>query len=761
MSSRLPYLVIFTGSFLLFGVQPMVGSTLLPVFGGTAAVWTVCLAAYQTLLLAGYAYAHAIARDGTQHPLRAAAVRDWTLRLHLALLAAATALTFGVGWIRPRLDGWVDAQALPVLSVLFCVLLLSGAPYVLLSANASLVQAWLSRRGRRDVYHLYAVSNAGSFCGLLAYPLLVEPHVSLTLQWHGFAAGVGIYTLMLGWMMRGTGSTRVRLGGTPSPHLPGAAGTAGAAGEGGTSGPPVTPGTAGTTGAAGQRGAGMPACPGGALRAAPPPAPLLWLLLPAISTFALNAVTAHLGNDVTPLPLLWAVLLAVYLLSYVIGFTAAGRKLLPRLPWAMLPLLLLAAWQWGATGGRGFAWQVAIGILLLLLGGTMLHAWLYDSRPAGAWLTRFYLCIAVGGALGGLAASIAAPLIFRSIAEYPLTLLVLAAATGAVAVRRGPAGALAPPRHAMAAAAGLVGAVLLLQTVRTGGTVVKRMRNFYGCGRVRQEQMQVRGGVPYRANLFDHSGTLHGFQALGAERHIPTLCFTRHAGGLSIVRHPRYTSTNTMRVAVAGMGIGTLAAYGRPGDTYRFYEINPQVAELARDESLFTFIKDSSAQVEIVVDDARRALETERRNGEEKWDVLIIDVYSGDAIPPHLATQEAFQLYLDRLKPDGVLSLHLTNWHLNLSPMVKAAARAFDLHLQGFGCWADKYSHGSYWTFLTRDPVDLYESGKHGRVDYATVRDIPLMTDERHSLLPYLSRNPMPAFDAPEGGRITRPPLVR
>ena len=751
MSARLPYLVIFTGSFLLFGVQPMVGSTLLPVFGGTAAVWTVCLAAYQTLLLAGYAYAHAIARDGAQQPSHAA-TGAWTQRLHLALLAAATALTFGVGWIRPRLDGWVDAQALPVLSVLFCVLLLSGAPYVLLSANASLVQAWLSRRGRRDVYHLYAVSNAGSFCGLLAYPLLVEPHVPLTLQWRGFAAGVGIYTVLLGLMMRGTGN----------------AGSAGTTEGAGTT---ATPGTAGTTGAAGQSAAGTcpdapwrgmgPACPGGALRAAPPPAPLLWLLLPAISTFALNAVTAHLGNDVTPLPLLWAVLLAVYLLSYVIGFTAAGRKLLPRLPWAMLPLLLLAAWQWGATGGRGFAWQVAIGILLLLLGGTMLHAWLYDSRPAGAWLTRFYLCIAVGGALGGLAASIAAPLIFRSIAEYPLTLLVLAAATGAVAVRRGPAGALAPPRHAMAAAAGLVGAVLLLQTVRTGGTVVKRMRNFYGCGRVRQEQMQVRGGVPYRANLFDHSGTLHGFQALGFERHIPTLCFTRHAGGLSIVRHPRYTSTNTMRVAVAGMGIGTLAAYGRPGDTYRFYEINPQVAALARDESLFTFIKDSSAQVEIVVDDARRALEAERRHGEEPWDVLIIDVYSGDAIPPHMSTREAFQLYLDRLKPDGILSLHLTNWHLNLSPMVKAAARAFDLHLQGFGCWADKYSHGSYWTFLTRDPVDLYESGKHGRVDYETVRDIPLMTDERHSLLPYLSRNPMPTFDAPEGGRISRPPPVR
>ena len=150
------------------------------------------------------------------------------------------------------------------------------------------------------------------------------------------------------------------------------------------------------------------------------------------------------------------------------------------------------------------------------------------------------------------------------------------------------------------------------------------------------------------------------------------------------------------------------------------------------------------------MDDARRALEKERIRDEEKWDVIIIDVFAGDSIPPHMSTKEAVQLYLDRLAPGGVLSFHLTNWHLALSPMVKAVAKEFNLHLQGYGCWADKWNIGSYWTFLTREPADFFIKGKHGRVDYGKVKDMPLMTDEKHSLLPYISLNPMPEFKSGE-----------
>jgi hypothetical protein len=720
MKHYLPRLTIFTGAFLLFGVQPMVGSTLLPVFGGTAAVWTVCLAAFQTLLLAGYFYAHLMAGGEGQAFKKK--------QLHIALLFVAVAVTFGAVWARPHLGAWVGTQGAPILSVFGCVLLLAGVPYTLLAANSSLVQAWLAKSGGRDVYHLYAVSNAGSFCGLLAYPLLVEPYVTLTAQWCGFAAGVGGYAVLLALLARSRLSS-------PDCRRP--------ADSGERAPEQQTP-------AAGCR---LPADP------CPPSSdPRLWLVLPAVSTFTLNAVTAHLGNDVAPLPLLWAVLLALFLLSYIIGFTALGLKLLPRLPVVLFALLAVSAWQWGMPTSRGFAVEVSLGMLSILLGCTMLHAWLYRIRPAEAKLTRYYLDIALGGALGGTAASIAAPLLFNSIIEYPLSLLMLSVAAGWLATGRGGCGSgLRLPVPLVAGAAAVIAGFLIFQSFNVDGKVILRMRNFYGCGRVRQEKMAVKGGEPYMANLFDHSGTLHGFQAQGFERQIPTLCFTRHAGGLSIVRHPLYTSKKAMRVAVAGMGIGTLAAYGRPGDSYRFYEINPQVVALATNTALFTFIQDSAANVDIVVDDARRALEGERQRGEEKWDVLIIDVYSGDAIPPHMSTKEAFQLYLDRLAPDGILSLHLTNWHLNLSPMVKMAAKEFGLHLQGFGCWADKYSHGSYWTFLTRQPVDLYIEGKHGRVDYTQVKDIPIMTDQRHSLLPYLSLEPMPSFGDDKDQRITRP----
>jgi hypothetical protein len=708
MTRKLTYLTIFLGSFLLFGVQPMVGSTLLPVFGGTASVWTVCLAAFQTLLLAGYYYAHLVADGATARGRSVLRNAVW----HVGLLAVAVVATAGVAAMRRHLLGLVGTQGAPILTVLLCVVVLAGLPYTLLSANASLVQAWSaalpdSGGQERDVYRLYAVSNLGSFCGLLAYPLLVEPRLALSAQWWGFAAGLGLYTAFLAvyaarlWRL----------------------------------------------------GAGAPSLSDVSVPSDSPAHAWLWLALPAGSCFTLNAVTAHLCNDLTPLPLLWAVLLALFLLSYVVGFAGIGQRALAWMPYVLLPLLFWAAWQWGVPSSRGFALDAVLGMLLILLGGILLHAWLYQIRPDAECLTTYYLYIAVGGAVGGLCASVLAPIIFRSIAEYPLCLLALAAAAGwriccgwTTATR---------PHVAKAGATVVIIPLLLLLLVRSqnkAGTVVKRMRNFYGCGLVRRETMDVVGGRSYVAHIFEHSGTLHGIQAQGFERRAPTLCFTRHAGGLSIVRHPSYTSITNMRVAVAGMGIGTLAVYGRPGDYYRFYEINPQVAALAQDTRLFSFISESQAEVDIVVEDARRALEEERRRDEEKWDVLIIDVYSGDAIPPHMSTKEAFQLYLDRLKPDGILSLHLTNWHLNLSPMVKAASKAFGLHLQGFGCWADKYSHGSYWTFLTRDPMNLYEEGKHGIVNYDTVKDIPLMTDERHSLLPYLSLKPMPVFDQKKSG---------
>ena len=704
----LAWATIFLGSFLVFGVQPMVGNTLLPVFGGTAAVWTVCLCAFQMLLLGGYFYAHLTAGGRA-------------LKAHVVLLLLSAAWVAVAGWNFKAVVGWTGEVSLPALGALAAVLLLVGVPYTLLSANASLVQALAARAAGGNVYKLYAVSNAGSFCGMLAYTLAVEPCLGVRAQWLCFAAGMAAYGALLAWLVRLVGCNG------QDARCPSAAGET-----------PVGEGN------------GQDArCPSSRQDGGSPCGQWEWLGLSALSCFLLNGVSAHLCNDVTPLPLLWAAMLALYLLSWVFGFTDRGARTGAVAAVASAALAVFGAWHVTQSAGTGFFVELGVGLALILFGGWTIHARLYGLRPSNRLLTRYYLFVALGGALGGTAASLAFPALFNTVVEYPVA-LVLLLVPAALEVHRVFArlGAGALDRRWLAVGVLAFAAFAWHFAGKANGDVVREVRNFYGTGRVLSQRIRVTGGRDYTAHVFEHAGIQHGMQPVTPEfRDKATMCFGAHAGGLSIVKHPKYAGGEPMRVAVAGMGIATLATYARTNDVYRFYEINPQVAALASDTNLFWYLSDTkAAECRVVVDDARRALEKERARGEEKWDVIIIDVFAGDSIPPHMSTKEAVQLYLDRLAPGGTLSFHLTNWHLGLSPMVKAVAREFGLHLQGFGCWADKWNIGSYWTFLTREKADFFIEGKHGRVDYAKVKDVPLMTDERHSLLPYISLNPMPEF---------------
>ena len=704
---------IFVGSMLVFGVQPMVGNTLLPFFGGTAAVWTVCLAAFQTLLLAGYFYAHLVAGEGA----RAAKARS----AHIALLVASAAWTALVAWKFRAIVGWTGEAAYPALGALAAVAILVGVPYTLLSSNASLIQALASkRRGGEDrgVYKLYAVSNVGSFTGLLLYPLVIEPALGISAQWALFAAGIAVYALMAGVMMSGGDGD----------------------GRGGDNKRTTTSVALGTNHYALSTN-------------------LEWLGLSALSCFVLNGISAHLCNDVTPLPLLWAVMLAIYLMTWVFGFTDRGAKAGPITGLVTIALAIFAAYHVSKSAGTGYFIELGVGLALILSACWTIHARLFKRRPEAAALTRYYLMIALGGAIGGTAASLIMPAVANTVVEYPIALALalvpsayeIFGALKALDKRLG--GELKVPermnlKYLAAAIAAFAAFAWFFGSIANGRVIVSK-RNFYGTGRVLLQHMKVTGGEDYECHMFEHAGIQHGMQAVWTGfRDKPTMCFSPHAGGLAITKHPKYAAGEKMRVAVAGMGIATLATFAREGDTYRFYEINPQVEELASNTNLFWYLTDCKASdLKVVVDDARRALEKERAAGEEKWDVIIIDVFAGDSIPPHMSTKEAIELYLDRLAPGGILSFHLTNWHLALSPIVKAAAKEFNLHLQGFGCWPDKWSIGSYWTFLTREPIDLYIEGKHGRVDYSKIEDMPLMTDEKHSLMPYISLNPMPEFE--------------
>ena len=659
-------LTIFLGSFLAFLIQPLVGNTLLPAFGGAATVWNWCLAGFQILLVAGYFYAHRVSSD------------RFSPGLHCSLVALGAlgllAVAFGLR------SPWA-------------VIPHAAFAYVMLSANSSLVQALSGGR-----YSLYSVSNIGSFVGLFVYPLVFEPLLPLRWQWTVTAVMSVVYAVLLFRLSRNS------LGGEQEKLCD---------------------------------------------RLRPQPDNLLlnssplegerktyyYFFLAFASCFLLNAVTAHLCSDITPIPLFWTVLLGVYLLSYVIAFTERGSRLHW---WLTIPTFVIpiyATLRLTLVGGRYFTAELVTGILVLFLGGLVIHSRLYRHRPPAAELTRFYLMIALGGACGGAFCSFVIPHLVTTVVEYPIAMaMVVFVAVGAKRMLwRGILSVFAVLLALFGIACGRL----------THGDVLARYRNDYGTGLVTRRPVRLANGQHYMVHDFRCNSTTHGVQVLNGKDLVygATAYFTSDAGGSAIVRHPKFAKGEPMRVAVLGMGMGTLATYSRPGDVYRMYEINPAVRDYALNRNLFTFIPDAKGKIEIVVDDARKALERESAAKLPRYDVLIVDVFNGDSIPPHLATREAYRLYRDRMEPDGILAVHITNWHLDLLPMVKAAAADLGWNAMAVDCLPSAVSAGSCWAFLSAGPVEsLFVPKRQEKLDLVKVRDIPQMTDEFHSLLPFLRR---------------------
>ena len=692
MKKILSVVTIFIGSFLLFGVQPMIGRTLLPAFGGTAAVWVVCLCAFQVMLLGGYFYAHATA-EGGYRPVR--------MKMHLALLVAAALLTALCGWKRAAICAWASAASVPALGVLVAVLLLCGFAYTLLSANSSLVQAVAATGDATDrsVYRLYAVSNIGSFVGLLAYPFVFEPHVTLTMQWYGFAGGIAIYAVSLAALAAGLKKTAATADSAAKPQ---------SADEIGDSRNPV-----------------------------------LWLLLPASTCFLLNAVTTHLTLDILPLPLLWAVLLALFLLSYVLGFSDGIARKLPFYGWGAVVCIGALAWALQtATGGAIYLVNLLAGCGLVFCACTFLHGWLYLMRPAASRLTRFYLLNAVGGAVGGVLTGLVAPLVFKSVAEYPIALVLAAmlCAGGMVALGRATTrGRICAGAYAVLAVACLVGlAVRLCLEDTKGRTYLYRDRGFFGTVAVTSVPAQS-NGAKGELHEYIHGTTVHGIQVCipGKER-MPTAYHTANGGGLAITQHPKYKAGQPMRVCIVGMGVGVSVTYGRTNDYYRCYEISPQAVKIATDPKLFTFISDSPAKVDIACMDARKGLEAELAAGAEKYDVIQIDAFTGDNLPYHLSTVEAFILYFSMLKDDGMLAVNISNWHLDEKPLMRAIADTFHAPAIVFSVPDDSAHMGFYceWAiFMKQDPKDFVFPPNNRCVDLRRIRRFPLPYDEKGSFM--------------------------
>ena len=732
-NSHLPALTVFFGSFLLFLVQPLTGRTLLPVFGGSASVWMVCLAVYQTLLLVGYGYAHLLARANTDD------ARRHTKR-HLYLLAGSILWTLGMVGLRPLLKNYFGTSADPTLEVLFCVLLFVGLPYVLLSANSSLVQSWVSK-GRQpqnpqkaqseesnscgschsdakkpDVYRLYAISNFGSFCGLLSYPFLLEPFVPLTWQWLGFALCLAGYVALLAKLAKETGNREQGTGDRVQ-------------GSGGKDHPTSN-----------EEINQQPSQPNKAIRQCGNKA-ILWLLLPATSAFLLNAITVYLSIDVTPMPFVWVALLSAFLLSYVIGFSSWTFHC--RWLWSLGAVVTLigAAYARGLWGTGSFIPNASAGLALLLIVGSLLHGWLYETRPEASNLTRYYLFISAGGALGGLTSSFLAPLLFTQVWEYPL---ILSLCAGLVAWRT-------IPRYRLPVAC--LSMVLWLVLAhgtqrRTESKTLYRSRNFYGCLAVTQT-LYKDGSRMTPLHFLWYGQTTHGMQLMSQDQqHIPTSYFGATGGGIAFNAHQKYQQGLPLKVGIVGLGAGTLATYGRPGDLFRFYEINTQVIDVATNVNLFTYLPTTAATVDLVVGDARRMLERERANQQRDpkrdplYDLLIIDAYNGDAVPYHLTTREAFQLYFDRLAPDGMLAVHISNWHIDLLPVCKSVASDLGVCAYGsIGYMDNNLTIGAIWVFMTRQPNSYRYPNRPEKirdVNWSEVRNIRTLTDERGSLMTLL-----------------------
>ena len=733
MKRALPAITVFAGSALLFVLQPLLGRTLLPPFGGTAAVWTVCLAAYQALLLAGYLYAHALAK----RPPRAQRA------LHAALLALAAVWAAGFAFLRPALTGAAGGGGAPALEVLLCVLLFAGVPYVLLSAGSSLVQAWVSghedeageRPGARGVYRLYAVSNLGSLLGLLAYPFALEPFVPLAAQWWGFAACLAAYAALVSLagrrlMPRGPGAPAA---------APGAAPAAAPAPAGGAGVPPAAqprpprrhsflsvPSFQSSIANRCSLIANSPA----------PPAPLLWLALPALSSFTLVAVTGRLTLETTPMPLFWVLLLSAFLLSWVAGFSGLCARLLAPAFFAALASCVWAGAAQRLDAASAFEWLLLPGVAFLFFGGTFLHGWLYAARPAPELLTRFYLGVAAGGAAGGAAGSLLAPLLFRTVAEFPLAVALVALAGWRFA-RNAPLGGNARRAACCLAVAAAVCAALCRAPLAAGHRVIARERNFYGTLRVERAVLKSALGSEQAVHYFKHGNTTHGLQFRGSGLSLlPTAYYGEHAGGFPIASHPKRLAGKPLRVGVVGLGVGVLAAHGLEGDTFRFYEINPQVVGIATNPALFSFLADCPASVGIAGGDARKRLEEERARGEEGFDALVVDVFSGDSIAPHMVSAEAFALYRDRLAEGGILGVHVSNWHIDLFPVCKAAAARLGMNVAGVAAQADaaRGEMPSMWAFLSDAPLPP-PPAKSREVDFSRVRDIVPPADGCGSLL--------------------------
>ena len=633
---------------LLFMVQPLISRFILPWFGGSPAVWSTSLLFFQVLLLGGYAYAHLLHRNLTSR------AQLWTHGALLLLAAATLPIAPDPSW-KPT------SPEDPRLHILLLLAVAVGLPYFVLSTTGPLLQAWFARAfPAASPYRLYALSNFGSLLGLLAYPFAVEPQLALGTQSWAWSAGFLLFAAGVaacGWRVRfAEAAVEVAIAARePRPSW--------------------------------LRGLG-------------------WIGLAAVPSVLLLAVTNQICQDVAVVPFLWVLPLSLYLISLVICFDNE-RWYVRQVFWTLaLVSLLLALVPLSGQLELPIFYEIGAYSALLFTGSMVCHGELARRKPDPAHLTAFYLCVSIGGAMGGVFVNLIAPWLFSGYFELHLSMLTLIG-IGLVIAWRDPGSRLRGGRPvwatalvlALAGGFGWLTVGLALEDSR-GFDAIER--NFYGV---------VRTYSGYDEDFGDDFRTLvhgrvdHGFQFLGEGNRGLALAYYGEGTGVDLALS-HHAASRPRRIGVVGLGVGTLAARGSPGDQLRLYEINPAVERLALDQ--FSFLEDTPADWTVVLGDARLSLERELQEAGGRghdFDLLVLDAFSGDAPPIHLLTLEAVELYLEHLAEDGLLLFNISNRYIDMSPVLWGIGEELSLEAVLFESWEDasKGLYGSWWMALTRN----------------------------------------------------------
>lgn len=659
---------VFLAAALLFGVQPMVAKALLPDFGGGSSVWTTCMLFFQMLLIAGYLYAHLLL---TRVP------RKWQMALHGCVLVTALV----VGWVFSEPVPPPGASEFPVPWLIGQLFLISGLPYFAISSAGPLLQGWFARTGHaraHDPYFLYAASNAGSFVGLLAYPFVIEPSLGLDDQrvvWLSMFGAFAVLALVC------VGRTRQAVADAMSVRDTG-------------------PDTERITWK--RR--------------------LWWMFLAFVPSTMLLGVTTHMTTDVASFPLLWVVPLALYLLTMIAAFSGRAEGIVRTMARPMVisiigSLVLLVAWR-GVERTAPIWGLVLVQLAVLITVGLYGHARLALDRPSARHLTEFYLIMSIGGAMGGLLNGIVGPLLLTDAYEYHIGLFCAFLMLPGVSRQAGvsvpafwlkrlalPAGSLVavlatmrlsrevsdagiqllillvPPslliymgwRDRVACAGALLFPLLgVVVTSLVDPSMILRERTFYGVHKVQQQFFAGRS-----THWIIHGTTMHGMQFYGDPELSQRPLGYYHPEGPcgSILKVLHQSKPDPVRICVMGLGSGAMVTHGRPGDEMVFMEIDPAVARIAKDPSLFTYLSDAKCQVDVRLGDGRLLLERSEAAGEPLFDIIHADAFSSDSIPTHLLTAEALDLYLKRTTPEGMVVYHISNRHLDLFPLLHELAQ--------------------------------------------------------------------------------------